>query len=181
MITDKKISKLNLALACGLSMGLITGILQTINMSISLYFPQFPNTLLSILKLIISIVFFYFLINKLRLIKNNNTFSDFFKFAMLITLSSALVSTLLFAIDITYIHHNAIEQALQAIKKAILSTELDNRSKEVMNSLYNNIESMLSISYMLYCIIFGTVFSAILSSIAASKTNKENQDANELQ
>ena len=87
---------------------------------------------------------------------------DTFKYGVFIALFSAILFSAMSSINMLYISPDVINESTDIVLEQY-SEILDSNSMSAMESMASNMGTISFISNLIYCFLFGTVVSAILS------------------
>jgi len=90
------------------------------------------------------------------------TNSDTFRLGVLIALFSALITAVVSYISAAYIFPDALEESMNKAME-MYSSFLDSNSMDQIEEMMDKLPAISLVSNFLWCMIFGTVLSAILS------------------
>lgn len=90
-----------------------------------------------------------------------------FRFGMLTALLSALIYSAIYLADILFINPGFFSAQLDSIRQ-MYSSILDSNSMRAMENMIENYSTISFFSTLIYCFIYGTVLSAILSKAIPS-------------
>ena len=170
--------------------GLALGLVSTAYMFVSLLLVK-PTTqaglsvLMSLLSLVIwaakfvgCILLMKFFLKKFCDTHPASTNSTIFKYGMIIALLSALIYSGIYLAYYSLIAPDALSETLDTAI-ASYSSMMDSNSLQMLDSLKENYVTISFFSNLIYCFIFGTVLSAILSRNIPSKNPFAGTDGTE--
>lgn len=131
------------------------------------------NMLLWIGKFAACILAMKALMKKYALGVDGCTNSDTFSFGVKTALTSALVYSAVSLAFLLFVTPDSISEAFDIISQQY-SGMLDSNSMEMLESLKSNMPQIVFFSNLIYCFLFGTVLSAILSRNIPSKNPFED-------
>lgn len=88
--------------------------------------------------------------------------SKTFKFGMVASILSALIFAAANFVNMAYISADFFQTQMEAVMQA-MAPQLDSNMMQSMEKTLENLPQMMFFYYLIYCFIFGTILSAILS------------------
>jgi hypothetical protein len=177
----------NNAMKAGIILGLVSITYMFLGIPIGKISPGFLSTalvtVLWIVKFVLCIWLMAYFMKRLVSDYDGVTNSHTFKYGIAIALLSAFVYSTISMFNMQFISHDEVVSQLETQFNSI-SNMLDSNSKEVLESIKNNIVQITFIGNFIWCLIYGTILSSILSSSIPSKdpfTNYHNEDTTDNQ
>lgn len=155
----------------GAKAGLILGLVSTVYMFITqlLGTVQMGTFLSSVLSLVLwaakfggCIWIMSFFMKKFAAENPEADNSMTFKFGMVASILSALIFAAANFANMAYISADFFQTQMEAVMQA-MAPQLDSNMMQSMEKTLENLPQMMFFYYLIYCFIFGTILSAILS------------------
>ena len=166
---DKNLSRgilWNKAAAAGLALGAVSSAYMFItqylsSLGTSLWISG-TNLILWSIKLIGCVWLMMFFMKKLCREYSQATNADTFKFGMLTALLSSLICSAIYLADVLFITPDLFSAQMDKMMQ-MYSSMMDSNSMAMLERMEDSYPQILFFSNLIYCFIYGTVLSAILS------------------
>ena len=162
----------NNAMKAGLVLALVSITYMFIGIPIAKISSGFISTvivtILWLAKFIVCIWLMAFFMKKLVSDYDKVTNSHTFRYGMAIALLSAIVYAGMALVNAQFISHDELMTQLDQTFNS-LSKMMDSNSREVMENIKGNYVQIMFFANFIWCFIYGTILSAILSSNIPSK------------
>ena len=158
----------NQACISGAVLGLLSTVLMFASQSMGNLQAGFGtlaiSTLLWAIKFAGSIWLMMYFMKKLCRNYNNVTGAETFRFGMATALLSALIYSAAYLANITFINTDIIDETFKAVLQSSAGM-LDSNSIAMMEKMQENFPQTAFFSNLIYCFLYGTLLSSILSRI----------------